>query len=49
MISYQLHAFSISDGCTSGQNDDDLTITGNIEKRAVGIARFCGTRRSSVR
>ena len=49
LLSYQLHALSISDRRASGQDDDDLTGFGNVEKWAMGIVRPYVTRGSSVR
>ena len=49
LLSYQLHVCSISDRCASGQDDDDSTSFGNVEKEAMGIARPYVTRGSSVR
>ena len=48
LISYQLHALSISGRHTGGQGDDDSTGIGNIGRRTVGIARFSIMRRRSV-
>ena len=38
LLSYQLYERSISDRRASGQDDDDLTGLGNVEKEVMGIA-----------
>ena len=49
LLSYQLYERSISDRRASGQDDDDSTGLGNVEKEVMGIARTYVMRGSSVR
>ena len=49
LLSYQLYERSIPDRRASGQDDDDSTGFGNVEKEVMGIAGTYVTRGSSVR
>ena len=49
LLSYQLYGRSTPDRRASGQDDDDSTGFGNVEREAMNVARTYVTRRSSAR